>query len=98
MLESVTLAQVVELVVKVLIDLAGRTVLDEKATENTLTTHPQNLAIMVRNRISSVVPDPHTKAKRVGFESGGKRTWAYEHPWYPYAYPDHGVGQFGGQQ
>ena len=43
MLESITLAAVVKLVVEVLIDLARSTVLDEKATENTQTTHPQNL-------------------------------------------------------
>lgn len=45
MLEGVTLAQVVELVVEVLVDLAGGTVLDEETAENTLTTHPENLAV-----------------------------------------------------
>ena len=44
-LEGVTLAQVVELVVKVLVDLAGSTVLDEQTAEDTQTTHPQNLTI-----------------------------------------------------
>jgi len=34
-LEGVTLAQLVELVVEVLVDLAGGTVLDKKASENT---------------------------------------------------------------
>jgi hypothetical protein len=44
-LEGVTLAQVVKLVVEVLVDLAGGTVLDEETAENTLTTHPEDLAI-----------------------------------------------------
>lgn len=44
-LEGVTLAQVVELVVKVLVDLAGGAVLDEQTTEDTEAAHPNNLAI-----------------------------------------------------
>lgn len=45
MLEGVTLAQVVELVVEVLVDLARGTVLDEETAENTLATHPEDLAV-----------------------------------------------------
>jgi hypothetical protein len=45
-LEGVTLAQVVELVVKVLVDLASSTVADEQATENTHAAHPEDLAIL----------------------------------------------------
>jgi hypothetical protein len=44
-LESVTLAQVVEFMVKVLVDLAAGTVLDQEATEDTETAHPDNLAV-----------------------------------------------------
>jgi hypothetical protein len=44
-LEGVTLAQVVELVVKVLVDLAGGAVLDQQATENALAAHPDDLAV-----------------------------------------------------
>lgn len=44
-LEGVTLAQVVELVVKVLVDLAAGTVLDEKTAEDSETAHPDNLAV-----------------------------------------------------
>ena len=44
-LEGVTLAQVVELVVEVLVDLTGGTVLDEETAENTLTTHPEDLTV-----------------------------------------------------
>lgn len=43
-LEGVTLAGVVELVVEVLVDLAGGTVLDEETAENTEAAHPENLA------------------------------------------------------
>lgn len=44
-LEGVTLAQVVELVVEVAVDLAGGAVLDEQAAEDTKTAHPHNLAV-----------------------------------------------------
>ena len=44
-LEGVTLAQVVELVVQVLVDLAAGTILDEKTAENTETAHPDDLAV-----------------------------------------------------
>jgi len=42
-LEGVTLAGVVQLMVEVLVDLARRTVLDEQAAEDTHAAHPQNL-------------------------------------------------------
>ena len=44
-LEGVTLAQVVELVVQVLVDLAAGTILDEKTAENTETALPDDLAV-----------------------------------------------------
>jgi hypothetical protein len=44
-LEGVTLAQVVELVVEVLVDLSGSAVLDEKTAEDTEATHPEDLAM-----------------------------------------------------
>jgi hypothetical protein len=44
-LEGVTLAQVVEFVVKVFVDLAAGTVLDQKTTEDSETPHPDNLAV-----------------------------------------------------
>jgi len=43
-LESVTLAQVVEFVVQVLVNLAAGSVLDEETAENTKTAHPDDLA------------------------------------------------------
>jgi len=43
-LEGVTLGQVVELVVEVLVDLSGGTVLDEETAEDTETAHPDDLA------------------------------------------------------
>jgi hypothetical protein len=42
-LEGVTLAAVVELVVQVLVDLSAGTVLDEETAEDTETAHPENL-------------------------------------------------------
>jgi len=39
-LERVTLAERVELVVEVLVDLAAGAVLDEETAEDTLVTHP----------------------------------------------------------
>lgn len=43
-LEGVTLAQVVKLVVEVLVDLAGGAVADEQTTEDTHAAHPEDLA------------------------------------------------------
>lgn len=48
-LEGVTLTQVVKFVVEVLVNLAGGTILDEQTTQNTKTTHPNDLTV---NRIS----------------------------------------------
>lgn len=42
-LERVTLAQVVQLVVQVLVDLAAGAVLDEEAAEDSQATHPEHL-------------------------------------------------------
>lgn len=39
-LEGVTLRLLVQFVVKVLVDLAGRSVLDEKASEDSQSSHP----------------------------------------------------------
>lgn len=47
MLEGVTLAQVVKLVVEVLVNLAAGTVLDEEAAENAESAHPNDLAVAV---------------------------------------------------
>ena len=44
-LEGVTLGEEVELVVEVLVNLSGGTVLDEETTEDTETAHPDDLAI-----------------------------------------------------
>lgn len=43
-LEGVTLAQVVELVVEVLVDLARGTVFDQEAAEDSEAAHPEHLA------------------------------------------------------
>ena len=43
-LERVTLAQMVELVVEVFVDLATGAVLDEQTAEDSETAHPKNVA------------------------------------------------------
>lgn len=45
-LEGVTLGRVVQLVVEVLVNLSGGTVLDQEAAENTLTAHPHDLPVI----------------------------------------------------
>jgi hypothetical protein len=57
-LEGVTLAQVVELVVEVLVDLAGGTVADEETTENTHAAHPEDLAVERENITSALTAPP----------------------------------------
>lgn len=42
-LESVTLAELIELVVKVLVDLSRSPVLDQQSSEDAETSHPENL-------------------------------------------------------
>ena len=44
-LESVTLTEVVEFMIKVLVNLASGTVLDKKTSENSETAHPHDLAV-----------------------------------------------------
>ena len=52
-LEGITLAQVVELVVQVLVDLAAGTILDEETAENTKTAHPDDLALHSSEHVKS---------------------------------------------
>jgi len=49
-LEGVTLAQVVKLVVKVLVDLPTGAVLDQQAAKDTETAHPHNLTVDIVSR------------------------------------------------
>jgi len=49
-LEGVTLAEMVELMVKVLVDLASGTILDKKTSENSETAHPHDLAVIQRHQ------------------------------------------------
>lgn len=46
-LEGITLAEVVEFMVEMLVDLTAGTVLHEETTENTKTAHPDDLAISI---------------------------------------------------
>jgi hypothetical protein len=79
-LESVTLAQMVKLVVKVLINLSGSTVLDEQTTENAESSHPEDLA--GHTSIGGTLPltETHmtTFAAGVG-ESGGSGAGVHGH-------------------
>lgn len=51
-LKSITLAQVVELVVKVLIDLARIAIFDQQPPENAKSTHPEDLTILKFQQLS----------------------------------------------
>jgi hypothetical protein len=55
-LEGVTLAEVVKFVIQMLINLACSTVLDEETTEDSETTHPEDLAIEVICQSGSLLP------------------------------------------
>lgn len=79
-LEGVTLAQVVKLVVKVLVNLAAGTVLDEKAAENAESAHPNDLAVVVVSVCSIAFRSLESLIGVVW------HTLAYEHLRYPYAY------------
>ena len=68
-LEGVTLAEMIELVVQVLVDLAGGTVLDEETAEDTETTHPQDLA----GHTSILGTLPLTKSTVATNPSGGSQ-------------------------
>ena len=59
MLECVTLAQVVEFVVEVFVDLAAGTVLDEKTAEDSETAHPDDLA--TSQSASGLQTQPHPR-------------------------------------
>lgn len=52
-LEGVTLGEVVELVVKVLVDLAAGAILHEKTAEDPLAAHPKNLPVV---DVSAAIP------------------------------------------
>ncbi len=54
-LEGVTLAEMIQFVVEVLVDLAAGTILYEKAAEDTESSHPHNLPIRVVSGMISIV-------------------------------------------
>jgi len=58
-LEGVTLGEVVQLVVEVLVDLSGGAVLDQKTAEDTETAHPEDLAVVPCQLRSMCVCSPH---------------------------------------
>ena len=99
MLEGVTLGEVVQFVVEVLIDLASSTVLDKETAEHSETTHPEHLAISSHQQtISKLFPRCIPIAMISFCYRGGLHTWAYEHPWYPSSYQNPGGDRFVGQR
>ncbi len=90
-LECVTLAQVVELMVKMLVDLAGGTVLDEQTAEDTQTAHPLDLAVAdVSANFSSLAP-LHMFSINAGIyyarqNAKASHTSAYAHQPFPSSY------------
>ena len=100
-LEGVTLAEEVQLVVEVLVDLSGGAVLDQKAAEDTETAHPQDLAVFRVSNYSMCVCSPHggrvESLKSRAVAGPVVHTWAYGRPWYPFSYRNHG-GDRGGER
>ena len=70
MLEGVTLAQVVKLVVEVLVDLAGGAVADEQTTEDTHAAHPEDLAKQRKTQSATV---PRSELRRASPRQAGGR-------------------------
>ena len=54
-LECVTLAELVEVVVEVLVDLAGCPVLDQKASEDSQASHPEHLTVRHQSQRSVLI-------------------------------------------
>ena len=101
-LEGVTLAEEVQLVVQVLVDLSGGAVLDQKAAEDTETAHPEDLAVFRVSNYSMCVCSPHggrVESLRSRAVAGPVvHTWAYGRPWYPSSYRNHGDGRCDGRR
>lgn len=99
--EGVTLGEVVELVVEVLVDLAAGAVLDEQAAEDPLAAHPQNLpASRVSTFLRTVLsfnPSPNCLSLYSGPEAAVVRTRACGRRRYPCAYRSRGGGRCGGR-
>jgi hypothetical protein len=67
-LEGVTLGEMVELVVEVLVDFASGTVLDEETAKDSQTAHPENLAVGNWVSLSSGINcSTHCFARRIPF-------------------------------
>jgi hypothetical protein len=79
-LERVTLAQVVEFVVEMLVDLSRGTILDEKPAQNALATHPKNLT-----KIRTLSASPSTYFNSLSDEVHQRRDSFISDfvPWHP---------------
>jgi hypothetical protein len=94
-LECVTLAEMVQLVVEMLVNLAAGTVLDEKTAENSESSHPHNLTI--QSFISTCIPFTSSSIPlRACICSKNKvlHTLASEHQQYPSSYRNLDVYRF----
>jgi len=69
-LEGVTLGEMIELVVEVLVDLAGGTVLDEKTAEDTEAAHPEDLAWHTSIRSTLPLTETSVSANSSGGSQG----------------------------
>lgn len=80
-LEGVTLAQVVQLVVQVLVDLAAGTVLDEETAEDAQTAHPEDLrghtgvGGTLTLTVTTVAADSAGKVELTSTGAGVHRDW-----------------------
>lgn len=80
MLEGVTLAQMIELVVQVLVDLAAGAVLDEKAAEDAEAAHPKDLRRHTRVSSTFALTVTTVAADSAGkVELAGARTRVHRH-------------------
>lgn len=52
MLEGITFAQMIELVIQVLVDLARGTIFDQETAEDSETSHPEHLARRQQHHVS----------------------------------------------
>ena len=89
-LECVSLAEVVELVVQVLVDLAAGTVLYEQTAEDSQTTHPQDLAGRTENVSLGI-----QRTSSLFISKKSELTLAFSHPWYPFSFRTPDAGRCG---
>jgi len=91
-LECVTLTEVVEFVVEVLVNLAAGTILHKKTAEDPESSHPHDLAKILAISISLSISKSNI-ASCCSLLMWKWHTLAYEHQQYPSVYQNHDVYQ-----